>query len=165
MWASDAQDMLLGFGRRQWRAMIAELARRGAGTSEAGAFLLAERDGDRRRVTRIVYLDDLDPNCLQGAIRFDGLAYSTLWDICEAEGRVVVGDVHSHPHAGVRQSPEDQESPMVARDGHVAIIVPHLAMRLVKPAQAGVHLYAGDDGWISWYGRDAARRLRLRWWR
>src|SRR4051812_23215689 len=105
MWASDAELVLLRFGRRRWHAMIAELARRGAGTSEAGAFLLAERDGDRRTVTRAVYLDDLDPNCLQGVIRFNGLAYSPLWDICEAEGRVVVGDIHSHPYAGVRQSP------------------------------------------------------------
>lgn len=165
MWASDAGPVVLRFGRRQWRAMIAELARRGAGTSEAGAFLLAERDGDRRTVTRVVYLDDLDPECLQGAIRFNGLAYSPLWDICAAEGRVVVGDIHSHPYASVRQSPEDQENPMLARDGHVAIIVPHLAMHPVKPAQAGVHLYAGDAGWTSWYGSDAARRLRLRLWR
>ena len=46
--------------RADWDAMIAELGRRGR-AAESGAFLLADRDGDRRTVTRVVYLDDLDP--------------------------------------------------------------------------------------------------------
>jgi hypothetical protein len=81
--------------RPGWEAMIAELARRGAARRESGAFLLCDRTGEPRTVTRVVYLDDLDPNCLTGAIELDGLAYSKLWDICDAEGRRVIGDVHT----------------------------------------------------------------------
>jgi hypothetical protein len=165
MWGSSHREVLLRFRRRQWTQLIEELGRRGAGHSEAGAFLLADRDRPEHLVTRVVYLNDLDPDCLQGSIRFNGLAYSALWDICESERRVVVGDIHTHPGAGVRQSSTDSENPMVSRKGHVAIIVPHLATRPVKPAEAGVHQYRGTDGWITWTAADAARRLQVRRWR
>lgn len=163
MRGSRDEDVLLCVGRRQWRDLVAELGCRGGGKSEAGAFLLAERDGDERAVTRIVYFDDLDPDCLQGAIHFNGLAYSPLSDICDAERRVVVADVHSHPYASVRQSSYDEESPMIAREGHVALIVPRLAVEPVKPVEVGVHRYGGAAGWRSWTGPEAARRLKLRW--
>ena len=52
--------------------MIAELGRRGNGRRESGAFLLCDRAGDQRTVTRVVYLDDLDPDCLTGGIEFNG---------------------------------------------------------------------------------------------
>lgn len=141
--------------------MVAELGRRGRRTRESGAFLLADRAGDRRRVTRVVYLDELDPNCLRGGIVFDGRAYSKLWDICDAEQRAVVGDVHTHPGRGVHQSGIDAENPMVAQKGHVALIIPDFARHAVRPHDVGVHRYDGR-GWCTWTGRDAARRLFVR---
>jgi hypothetical protein len=141
--------------------MITELGRRGGGSSEAGAFLLANRDGDHTRITRIVYLDDLDPNSLQGGICFNGLAYSPLWEICNQEGKIVVGDIHTHGGTWVGQSHTDKENPMVALAGHLAVIAPDLALRPVKPREVGIHEYRGDDGWFSWTGAEAARRLRV----
>jgi proteasome lid subunit RPN8/RPN11 len=147
--------------RGDWDSMVAELGRRGRGTRESGAFLLAERSGDRRTVTRIVYLDDLDPNCLTGGIDLDGRAYSKLWDICDAEGRVVIGDVHTHPGRGVHQSEIDAENPMVAQKGHVALIIPDLAMHAANPHEVGVHRYDGR-GWRTWTGEAAAQQLFVR---
>jgi len=147
--------------RCNWESMITELGRRGHGTRESGAFLLADRSGDRRTVTRVVYLDDLDPTCLTGGIEFDGLAYSKLWDICDAEQRVVTADVHTHPGPGIHQSSIDAENPMVAQKGHVALIIPDFAMRAVHPGEVGVHRYDGR-GWQPWTGKDAARRLFIR---
>jgi proteasome lid subunit RPN8/RPN11 len=144
-----------------WSVLLDELRTRGQGRRESGAFLLADRDGDRRSVTGTVYLDDLDPNCLQGHIHFDGRAYSTLWDICANEKLVVIGDVHTHPGDGVRQSPTDEANPMIAQPGHVALIVPGFASGHVHPHQVGVHLYNGT-GWSRWTGKDAARRLFVR---
>ena len=144
-----------------WRDMVAELGRRGRGVRESGAFLLSDRVSDRRTITKVVYLDDLDPGCLQGGIKVNGLAYSKLWDICGAERRVVVADVHTHPGRSVRQSPVDSANPMIARAGHVALIVPDFATRPVEPDEVGVHLYHGS-GWTTWTGRDAARRLFVR---
>jgi len=141
--------------------MVKELGRRGRGNRESGAFLLGDRSGDRRTVTRVVYLDDLDPNCLQGGIEFDGLAYSKLWDLCDAEQRVVIGDVHTHPKQWVGQSGIDAENPMVAQNGHVAVIVPNYATRPVQGSDAGVHRYDGR-GWSSWTDKDAAKRLFIR---
>ncbi len=125
-----------------------------------GAFLLADRSGDLRTIARVIYLDDLDPNCLKGGIAFDGLAFSKLWDLCDMEQRVVIGDVHTHPGKWVRQSTIDAENPMVARKGHVAIIIPDFAMHAVKSSDVGIHRYDGR-GWRTWTGNGAAAQLLL----
>ena len=161
IWGFRSRRALLRMRSSDWKAMIAELGRRGHSSRESGAFLLADRDGDRRTVTRVIYLDDLDPDCLTGGIEFDGLAYSKLWDICDTEQRVVIGDAHTHPGPSVRQSGIDAHNPMVAQKGHVALIIPHFATRHVQPHEAGVHRYDGG-GWQTWTGRDAARQLFIR---
>lgn len=163
IWEFRRPRPLLVMSRQDWRRLIIELRQRGrAGGRESGAFLLGKRGSSRSTVTRVVYLDDLDPHCLNGGISLDGLAYSKLWDLCEKEGMVVVGDVHTHPGAGVRQSAIDADNPMVSQRGHVALIVPHLAMREVTPSDVGVHEYRGEDGWITWLGKHAAKRLVLK---
>lgn len=161
IWGFRGRRALVRMRRRDWEPLITELGRRGRGSRESGAFLLADRSGDRRTVTRVVYLDDLDPACLTGGIEFDGLAYSKLWDICDAEQRVVIGDVHTHPGRDVRQSGIDAQNPMVAQKGHLALIIPDFATRGVQPREAGVHRYDGR-GWQTWTGKDAARRLFIR---
>ena len=161
IWGFRGPHALLRMRRRNWDRMVVELGRRGRGNRESGAFLLGERVGDRRTVTRVIYLDDLDPNCLKGGIEFDGLAFSKLWDICDAEQRVVIGDVHTHPGQWVHQSAIDAENPMVAQKGHVAFIVPDFATHVVRPIDVGFHRYDGR-GWRTWTGRDAAAQLFLR---
>jgi proteasome lid subunit RPN8/RPN11 len=161
IWGFRGRRALLRMRRRDWAPMITELGRRGGGMRESGAFLLADRSGDRSIVTRVVYLDDLDPACLTGGIEVDGLAYSKLWDICDTEQRVVIGDVHTHPGRSVQQSGVDAQNPMVAQKGHVALIIPDFAIRVVQPHEVGVHRYDGRD-WQSWTGQDAARRLFIR---
>jgi proteasome lid subunit RPN8/RPN11 len=157
------RNALLRVSRHTWGEMMAQLAHRGQGHAESGAFLMAARSGDQRTVVRAVYLDDLDSNCLQGHIRFDGRAYSKLWDICDNEGLVAIGDVHTHPGAGVEQSSIDAENPMIVKTGHIALIVPGLALRPVKATEVGVHRYGGAAGWESWLGKAAARRLWIGW--
>ena len=141
--------------------MLAELKGRGRGQRESGAFLLADRGGDGRTVTRVVFLDDLDPNCLTGGISLDGLAYSKLWDICDAEEKVVIGDVHTHPAGDVRQSDIDAANPMLAMEGHIALIVPNFAVGPIVAKEVGVHRYDGV-GWRTWSGADAAELLFIR---
>lgn len=161
IWGLRGRRSLVRMRRANWNALVAELGARGRGRSESGAFLLADRAGDRRLVNRVVYLDDLDPECLQGGIHFDGRAYSKLWDICDAEGRRVVADVHTHPGPDVRQSSIDAENPMVAQPGHIALIVPDLATRPIAPHEVGVHQYDGER-WTTWMGTAAAKRLFVR---
>lgn len=162
IWAFRGRGALLRISRADWHQLIDELGRRGGGAREAGAFLLADQARSRRRVTRVVYLDDLDPACLNGGIHLDSRAYSKLWDLCENERLVVIGDVHTHPRTGVRQSCIDADNPMIARDGHVALIVPALATRPTRAREVGVHRYDGTGGWTTWTGRPAARRLYIR---
>lgn len=161
IWGFRGRRALLRMRRADWEGMIRELARRGMGTRESGAFLLGNRDGDGRTVSRVVYLDDLDPNCLRGGIKFDGLAYSKLWDICDAERRRVIGDVHTHPGRSVHQSKMDAQNPMIAQTHHVALIVPDFGAHPVGPRDTGVHRYDGDS-WETWTGKAAARRLYIR---
>ena len=161
IWGSRARGALLRMKLRDWRAMLAELGGRGRGTIESGAFLLARKDGDLTRVIRVVYYDDLDPDCLVGGIHFHGLAYDKLWALCRNDGLKVIGDVHTHPAGRVEQSDIDRGSPMVAQQGHVAVIVPHFAQRPTDPSDVGVHLYDGRR-WTSWTGTEAAARLFVR---
>lgn len=154
-----ARKAWLRFRPRTWRQMIDELHRRGEDRRESGAFLLGGRDGDSRLVTRVVYLDDIDPECLVGSIHLHGEAYGKLWDICDQEGLRVLGDIHTHPRDSVGQSSTDRENPMVARHGHVALIAPNFASGTIKAKRVGVHQYRGEEGWSSHLGRDAGRRL------
>lgn len=156
-----ARRAWLRFRPDTWGRMIEELCRRGEGRRESGAFLLGPREGCGRllTVTRVVYLDDLDPSCLVGNIHFHGEAYGKLWDICEEARVKVLGDIHTHPGHWVGQSPIDRENPMLARHGHVALIAPGFATGTVRPGDVGVHQYRGEDGWSSHFGREARRRL------
>lgn len=161
--SSSNRQPLVTMTRRQWRSLIHELGRRGQGTREAGAFLLA-RLPNAGRVAHVEYFDDLDPACLRGNIEIDGYAFSKLWDICEAKMLTVIADVHTHPGSAVHQSSIDKDNPMIARIGHVALIVPHFAARRVRPRHVGVHRFCENGEWTSWFGRAAAQRLSVRRW-
>ncbi len=154
----------LRVSRSLWRATLAELAHRGQDARESGAFLLAAADSDGRTVTRAVYFDDLDPHCLTGGITMAGAAFPLLWDLCDREGLRVIGDVHTHPGKWVQQSRTDQANPMIARRGHVAVIVPGYAQRGGPSARVGVHEYLGDEGWRAHLGRDAKKKLYVGRW-
>jgi proteasome lid subunit RPN8/RPN11 len=154
----------LRFTRGVWAELIDELARRGRGERESGAFLLADADGERRRVVRCVYLDDLDPTCLNGAISFKGTAYGKLWALCRRERLTVVADVHTHPGGGVGQSATDRANPMIAKAGHIAVIVPDFAQSTFQAEDLGVHVYHGDHRWTSWFGRDVTKLVYIGWW-
>lgn len=157
-------DETVRISRWRWRRLIRELARRGRGTRESGAFLLARTAKAPRRVVDVVYFDDLDPGALNGAISIRGEAFGPLWDHCRENGFRVIADVHTHPGPGVAQSSIDRTNPMVARRGHVGIILPRLAQQRPTPTEAGVHVYEGSHRWRSAFDKDAARLLRRTWW-
>ena len=124
-----------------------------AGLAESGAFLLGAaiwvKGVERRRVSRFVYYDDLDPRCLdRGIIIFDGSGYGPLWQLCRETDLSVVADVHTHPFdCPARQSGSDRAHPMVATPGHIALIVPDLAQHPVAPGAVGVYQYLGNHEW------------------
>jgi len=149
--------------RLRWRRLVKELARRGAGRRESGAFLLARTDRRSRRIAAVVYFDEIDPDALNGAISIRGHTFTKLWSICSRRGMRVIGDIHTHPGSGVGQSSIDAANPMVAQRGHIAVIVPHFAQRDAVPRHAGVHVYEGARRWRSHFGEDAARALRRSW--
>jgi proteasome lid subunit RPN8/RPN11 len=149
---------------RQWQELITELRARGTDHRESGAFLLVGRDAGRPTVERIIYFDDLDPECLTGAISMRSSAFDQLWAICRRDGVRVVADVHTHPGDCVAQSSIDRANPMVAKAGHVAIIVPGFAMHQPMPERCGVHQYQGAHQWSSAYGRDAKQALYVGRW-
>lgn len=156
--ASD-RPVSIRIRRRTWRHLLAELSARGGGHREAGAFLLGRRHGRRPVVTLVVFFDDLEPGSLDGAVHLTTKAYSNLYEICRDARVEVLADVHTHPGSMVRQSPIDQENPLIAQRGHIALIIGDYAQRLTTLGDIGVYEYRGDDGWTT---RPAAVRHR-RW--
>lgn len=142
-----------------WAKGLLELKRRGGGCHESGAFLLGQQASGRRRITQFAYYDDLDPHCLDdGYVNFDGRYYSDLWSLCQKTGLVVVADVHTHPSIA-RQSWADQQNPMIAQKGHVAILIPNYAQQGERSKELGVYEYLGSYKWKEYYGQAAARYL------
>ena len=150
---------MLRIRRSVWKTMMRELEVRGAGIRESGAFLLGRPRGRRPRVTHVVYFDDVEPESLNGAVHLTLAGYSRVWELCADQGVEVLGDVHTHPGDGVRQSQVDQDNPLVARPGHIALIVPRFARGRITPREVGVYEYRGDDGW-----RDRPGSIRHRLW-
>lgn len=131
-----------------WKRLLRQLNVRGGGRAESGAFLLGQRDKQgRARIVDFVLYDDLDPNSLStGIVHFNGRYFSELWAICEARGLTVVADVHTHPE-GAGQSASDQAHPMIARAGHLALIVPNFARGPIRRPDIGIYRYCGGGQW------------------
>ncbi len=148
-----------------WRDGLAEFRRRGRGERESGAFLLGRlakaRGRERRHVTRFAYYDDLDPHCLDtGIVVFDGVGYGPLWALCRETGLTVVADVHTHPGMA-RQSDADRRHPMIAKAGHVAVIVPDFAHGDPRGERLGVYEYDGAHRWRDYSGAAAHRFFHI----
>jgi proteasome lid subunit RPN8/RPN11 len=142
--ASDRRKIKIP--RRTWRALNTQLAFRGGGRRESGAFLLGQRSR-RPLVTHVAYFDDLEPGSLNGAVHLTNAAYSRLWAICRDLNVEVLADVHTHPGSFIQQSQIDEDYPLIALRGHVAIIVGHYAQRRASLRHVGVYEYEGDSGW------------------
>lgn len=131
-----------------WRSGAAELRRRTLnGRREAGAFLLGTRNGPQRRIEAFVFYDDIDPHALDsGIVHFNGNKFGKVWEICREQSRSVVADVHVHP-GSYEQSASDQDEPAIPRAGHIAIIIPHFAERVIDPGGIGLYEYLGNKRW------------------
>jgi hypothetical protein len=166
--AFAAPEHLISCAPGLWRNCLQELARRGRGRCESGAFLLGAEavsgGRPRRRVTRYVCYDDLDPHALDsGIIDFDGSGYPPLWAICHAERLKVVADVHTHPGVAA-QSGIDKLNPMIAARGHIAFIVPHFASTVPPHSALGIYEYLGSHEWLDHTGVHADRCFYTGFW-
>ncbi len=132
---------------KRWRQLVRELERRGERSHEAGAFLLGIRRGERCEVRDSVFYDDLDSRAYaSGVCVLHGDAFAKLWALCRSRGLTVVADVHTHPGAAV-QSFSDRSNPMIARSGHIAIIIPEFGRWPIPSGQLGVYEYCGQHIW------------------
>jgi proteasome lid subunit RPN8/RPN11 len=126
---------------------MAQLHARGETRHEAGAFLLGRRTGSRSVVSEFVFYDDLDPDAyVTGVCVLHAASFSKLWAICRQKSVTIVADVHTHPGMAF-QSCSDRTNPMVARVGHIAIIVPGFAIPPVRNEELGVFEYCGGHQW------------------
>ncbi|WP_426129689.1 hypothetical protein [Pararhizobium sp. PWRC1-1] len=131
----------------RWNEILSELDRRGERRHEAGAFLLGTITGEKRNVVDVIYYDDLDASAYEsGVCILYGDAFSRLWAICRTRRLTVVADIHTHP-GGARQSWSDKTNPMVARAGHVALIVPNFSQAPINMSELGIYQYRGDHQW------------------
>lgn len=131
-----------------WRRLLLGLRARGRGVRESGAFMLGNSDAaGRRHIVDFLLYDDLDPHALDtGIVHLDGRHFGKLWEICARRGLTVIADVHTHP-GGSGQSESDQAHPIIARRGHIALIVPNFAAAPVKRLLLGIYRYGGGGKW------------------
>ena len=139
-----------------WRRLLTDLRERGCSRSrESGAFLLGRRYGERSRIVDFVLYDDLDSHCLDtGIVRFDGRYFGQLWALCRKQRLSVVADVHVHPGVA-EQSQSDRVNPMIAKSGHIALILPEFATGPLRREAIGIYQYQGGERW-----RTVSPRLR-----
>jgi hypothetical protein len=131
--------------RGQWLDLMSELRRRGAGRTESGAFLLGRREGARSFFQAAVFYDDLDPSAYSsGVCILYADAFERLWGLCRTHGLQVLADVHTHLGDSA-QSEADRRNPMVARPGHLALIVERFATDPVW--RQGSHTWTNLSGW------------------
>lgn len=159
-----APDHFLSCSYSLWNSGLCEIRRRGAGRRESGAFLVGKESNGIRRICRFIYYDDLDPHSLdKGYVHFNGAAYGPLWEICQSSGLKVVGDIHTHPGVAI-QSSSDRQNPMVAIKGHIALIVPNFAQKIVLPNELGIYEYEGAHQWKNHSGKNAAKSFYIGVW-
>lgn len=162
--ACAAPKHRLSCSSKFWKEGVAQLRRRAEGYHESGAFLLGTNDGDRRRIEKFAYYDDLDPHSIDsGIVIFDGSGYGPLWEMCRSEGLTVVADIHVHPSVA-RQSPSDRANPMIAKKGHIALIAPDFAAGDCLPHSLGVYEYEGDHNWSFRSGAGAEDYFYVGYW-
>lgn len=156
--AFAAPDHKLNCPPALWRGVMSELHRRGAARHESGAFLLGHDQDGRREASAIIYYDDLDPSAYaSGVCILKADAFSKLWTICRARKLTVVADIHTHPGQAF-QSETDRRNPMVARAGHIAVIVPDFASAPVRYERLGIYEYQGEHRWVN-KGHGHARKF------
>lgn len=153
---------LLNLPHGLYAKLVADLARSGAGVAESGAFLLGRLDGDERQVTGYLPYEAIAVQTRRrhSYVAFTAEEMARAWDHCYRNQVQVVADVHTHP-GGPMQSLSDRAHPIVSLAGHVALIVPHFALRNPQPKDLGVHQFLGGGRWRSLFGADAARALQL----
>jgi hypothetical protein len=144
-----------------WRTLTLELHRRTEGLHESGAFLLGTRNGSTRTISWAVFYDELDPDAYSsGVCILHAPAFGKLWEICEQRRLEVVADVHVHG-LGAGQSLSDRRNPMIARTGHLALILPLLATPPVRRWAIGIYEYLGDHEWRAVGGCNTRNVLKL----
>lgn len=144
-----------------WRSLLRELRKRGGGFRESGAFLLGKVGS--RRVSRFLCYDDLDDGAIEtGIITLHAVGFVRLWEICQNENLRVLADVHTHPSAWTGQSESDRTHPMIAKPGHLALILPNYAKRNWRPlAGASVYEYLGDHEWKPWPSKSGPVQITI----
>ena len=152
--------------RGAWIRLVGELTRRGRGRHESGAFLVGKRGDTSRKVARVIYYDDLDPDALRsGIVTLHARGMSTLWETCSTASLQVLADVHTHPGTDTRQSSVDRQYPMVPVAGHIGMILPHFGDTSIWSLKGvGVHVYEGSGRWTAHRGGAANVPVKLTTW-
>lgn len=152
-------DPKLLIAKPLWGSLLSELHRRTEDRHESGAFLLGTKADDHRKVQQVVYYDQLDPRAYSsGVCILHADSFGPLWDLCRARNLAVVADIHVHP-CPAWQSEADRRNPMIARAGHLALIVPWFARPPVSLPSLGFFEYRGNHQWRDLSGRNVGRYL------
>lgn len=115
---------------------------------ETGAFLLGPIG--EPKITEYKLYNELDPQAFhEKYITFKQEGYIHLWDYCTKNNLKVWADIHTHPGEWIQQSIIDQNHPMIAQKGHIALIAPNYGMVEEPLEEIGIYQYQGNHKWES----------------
>lgn len=159
-----APDHKLSIPRKLWLRMMDELYWRSERRHESGAFVLGVERAGRREAVDIIFYEELDSHAYDsGVCILHGNAFAKLWSACRERKLMVVADFHTHP-GNAFQSEADRTNPMVARSGHIAVIVPDFGAPPVQFNRLGIYEYQGGHRWIDKGARNSPVYLYTGFW-
>lgn len=144
-----------------WQKLLNHLRQQGMGTRESGAFLLGSILGTQRIVSGFLPYEQLQSDALHtDYVTLNSTSFTKLWGVCRDNNVSVVSDIHTH-RLGPQQSRSDRANPMIARKGHMAIIVPRFAQGKIKSTELGLHCYRGTHKWESLFGIEVDKYFKI----
>ena len=161
-WRPVINVMNILFVKQQlWQSLLGHLCDQGKGIQESGAFLLGSINGNQRMIRSFLPYERLQADALhRDYVSLNSDSFSKLWALCREHNVSVVGDVHTH-RFGPQQSRSDRANPMIARKGHMAIIVPRFAHGKIESREVGLHCYQGAHKWVSVFHSDVGQYLKI----
>jgi hypothetical protein len=130
---------------------------RSDGWRESGAIWIGQLNGGDSIVEDVLFYHDLcDDKGHSLSLELSESAKFSLYANLAAQGKKLVGMIHTHPRDWVGLSSIDQDNQLCSRVGFWSLVLPHYGTRPWTIDSTGVHIRV-DDGWYQ-FDRTGARK-------
>lgn len=137
------------------------LRSRSDGWRESGAIWIGKLNGADSIVEDVLFYHDLcDDKGRSLSLELSEAAKYSLYATLAAQGKKLVGMIHTHPRDWVGLSPIDQANQLCSRIGFWSLVLPHYATKAWSTDTSGVHIRV-DNGWYQFDRAGARQRVAI----